>query len=84
MEYEKVDFWDAIKILSHDWNIDITEYKFNSKNQQKVADQKEKYRLLNKYAQNFFKDHLSKSDIAKNYLYQERNLSDKFIEQFNV
>jgi DNA primase len=84
MEYEKVDFWDAIKILSHDFSIDITDYKFNNEKQQKVADQKEKYRLLNKYAQNFFKDSLLKSDIAKEYLFKERKLSEEIIEKFNI
>ena len=82
MEYEKVDFWDAIKILAKEAWIDIKKYqKFETK-EEKQGQQKEKFLLINKYAQQFFTMHLKKSEIAFKYLTQERKLDDKIIEKF--
>ena len=41
IEFEKIDYWDAVKILSKDANIDLTKYKFDSNKIEKNASEKE-------------------------------------------
>jgi hypothetical protein len=55
--------------------------KFTTK-EEKQGQQKEKFLLINKYAQQFFITELKKSEIALKYLTQERKLNNKIIEQF--
>jgi DNA primase len=84
MEIEKIDFWDAVKILAKDANIDITKYQDNTEKSQKYTDDKEKIKRIHKLAQNFFVDSLNKSDKAKEYLKNERKLNEETIKHFGI
>jgi len=84
MEYEKVDFRDAIKILAKEAWIDISKYKKFETKEEKKWSEKEKYLTINKYALKFFKEELRKSPEAIKYLKEERHLTDNIIEQFQL
>jgi len=75
MEIERVDFWDAVKILAEQANIDLSKYH---KDPQKIAaqqDKKEKIKNIHNFAQNFFLDQLDKNDDARTYLTEKRKIS---------
>lgn len=83
-EYEKIDFWDVIKLLAKDANIDITKYDVDSKKLDHYADEKEKIKRIHKLAQQFFVDALEKSSEAKTYLQEKRKLDTETIHHFGV
>lgn len=83
-EYEKIDFWDVVKLLAKDANIDITKYDVDSKKLDHYADEKEKIKRIHKLAQQFFVDALEKSTEAKNYLQEKRKLDTETIHHFGV
>lgn len=83
-EYEKIDFWDAVKMLAKDARIDITSYEVDTKKLDHYADEKEKIKRIHKLAQQFFVDALQKSKEAQNYLHEKRKLDDATIEHFGV
>lgn len=84
MEIEKIDFWDAIKILAKDANIDLKLYTDNLEKNNKYEDEKEKIKRLHKLAQSFFVDELWKNDNAYKYLKEKRKLDDKIINLFGI
>jgi len=83
-EYERIDFWDAVKLLAKDANIDIANYEIDTKKLDQYADEKEKIKRIHKLAQRFFIDWLKKSKEAKDYLHEKRKLDDTTIEHFGV
>ena len=82
MEVEKLDYWDSVKLLAKDANIDIEKYKndqFISKNS---FSEKEKIKLINKRAQEYFTINLKESQMPMDYLHNDRKLSDNIISIF--
>lgn len=84
MEVEKADFWDAIKILSKYAGIDISKYNYNATKHEKSVWEKEKLKLLNKHALNFFVENLKSSKTAHDYLTNNRKLSQDIIDKFSL
>ncbi len=85
MEYEKVDFRDAIKILAKEAKIDINKYKTGKlSSDEKKWLEKEKLININKHALAFFKKQLQNNSTALNYLAKERQLNPKIINLFNL
>ena len=84
MEYEKIDFLDAVKMIAEEQHLDISEYINNSSSSKEFADEKEKIKRIHKLTQSFFVDNLKKSEKAMNYLKNNRHLSDKIIQEFGV
>lgn len=84
MEIEKIEIWDAIKILSKDANIDLDKYKIDDQKMDKWIKDKEKFKLVNKHAQTFFTDCYAKNGLAKEYVSQKRKLSDQIVKQFGI
>ena len=82
MEYEKVDYMDAIRIIADEQRLDISEYVNNSEKAKEYWDEKEKLKRIHKLTQNFFVDQLHKSEKAQKYLHENRKLSNSIIEQF--
>lgn len=83
MEYEKLDFWDAIKILSKEAGIDISKYENKSwKWQENNSNEREKLKQLNKQVKSFFAERLKDSEFAYKYLIEERKLSSSIIQEF--
>jgi DNA primase len=84
MEIEKVDFWDAIKILAKDANIDLREYELNPKKMEEFSDEREKIKRIHKLAQQYFVQELAKNEQAISYLRNSRNLDDDIIDEFGI
>lgn len=85
MEMEKIDFWDAVKILAPQANIDISKYEYNKNDKnESLGAEKEKYKLMLRTAQSFFADHLKKTPLALDYLHKNRHLNDDTIEKFGL
>ena len=83
-EIEKIDFWDAVKLLAEQEHIDISQYQMNSQYTQRFQDDKEKLKRMHKLAQEFFVESLHKSDFALDYLHNKRHLDDELISEFWV
>lgn len=83
-EYEKIDFWDAVKELAKDARIDITKYDLDTKKMDQNSDSKEKIKRIHKLAQEFFVQELEKNTEAKVYLTEKRKLNPEFIKEFGV
>jgi len=83
-EYEKIDFWDTVKLLAKEARIDIAKYDLDTKKIDHYSDEKEKVKRIHKLAQQFFVESLSKSADAKAYLKEKRKLNDSTIEYFWV
>lgn len=59
MEMEKIEFWDAIKILAPQANVDLSKYEYNKSDKAEAqAGEKEKQKLMLRTAQSFFVDNL--------------------------
>lgn len=84
IEVEKVDFWDAVKILAKEANIDLREYELNPQKMEEVSDEREKIKRIHKLAQQYFVQELARNQEALWYLKNKRNLSDDIIERFWV
>jgi DNA primase len=84
MEYEKVDFMDAIKIIAEEQRLDISEFITNSNSSKDFSDEKEKIKRIHKLSQDFFVDNLKKSSKAMEYLKTDRKLTDKLIQDFGI
>lgn len=82
MEYEKVDYIEAIKIIADEQRLDISEFMNYSEKNKEYVDDKEKLKRMHKLAQSFFVDSLKKDKNAQEYLYEKRHLSDEIINQF--
>lgn len=81
-EIEKIDFWDAVKLLAEQERIDISQYQSSSAYQQYSQDEKEKMKRMHKLAQDFFVESLKHTEPAIEYLKQERMLNDTIITEF--
>ena len=84
MEYEKLDYMDAIKLIADEQRLDISEFIWNSEKNKEYADDREKLKRIHKLAQEFFVDSLKKSDKAMNYLHENRKLPDNIISDFGI
>lgn len=84
MEYEKIDFMDAVKMIADEQRLDISEFLTSSNNSKEFHDEKEKIKRVHKLSQNFFVDKLKKSSKAMDYLKNDRKLSDKLIKEFGI
>ncbi len=82
MEYEKVDYMDAIKLIADEQRLDISEFINRSDKAKDYADDREKLKRIHKLTQEFFVDSLKKSNKAMDYLHQNRKLSDDIISLF--
>lgn len=82
IEIEKVDFWDAVKILAKEAHIDLRDYELNPQKMEEFSDEREKIKRIHKLAQQYFIQELIKNDEAIGYLKNKRNLSDDIIDQF--
>ena len=83
-EIERIDFWDAVKLLADQEHIDISQYQMTSPYTQKFQDDKEKLKRMHKLAQEFFVDSLHKNNFALDYLHNKRHLDDNLISEFWV
>ncbi len=84
MEVERIDYPEAIKILSKQANVDLSKYNYGEAKDQKLVSQKEKAKLINKKVLQFFRENFTKSDTAQKYLYENRNLTDEIINSFEL
>ena len=82
MEYEKVDYIDAIKIIADEQRLDISEFFNYSEKSREYVDDREKLKRIHKLAQEFFVDSLKKSQKAMDYLHNNRKLPDNIISDF--
>jgi len=83
-EIERVDFWDCIKILAKDANIDLTKFEKNQEKYAELNQWKEKIKREHKLTQQFYTEALNDSKEAKEYLYKKRKLDDEIIKMFGV
>lgn len=83
-EYEKIDFWDVVKLLAKESHIDISTYDIDTKKIDQYANEKEKIKRIHKLAQQFFVDNLQKSKEAQVYLHEQRKLDKETIEYFGI
>ncbi len=83
-EFENLDFYDTIKILSSKAWIELKEYKNNFKTDQKEIDKKSKLVEVNKTALNFFHKKLFENETALNYLMKERKLNKDIIIKYKL
>ena len=84
MEYEKLDYMDAIKLIADEQRLDISEFIGNSEKSKEYADDREKLKRIHKLAQEFFVDSLKKSSKAMDYLHEKRKLPDNIISDFGI
>lgn len=84
MEYEKMDYLDAVKSLGSEFHIDIQPLLLSKKNNTDTtpSTNKEQLKLLLKKTQEYFTQQLSKQSIALSYLQHKRQLSGDIINQF--
>lgn len=83
MEYENMEFREALRVLAKKAGIELRESSF----QQGVTSQKEKIYAINFQAMQFYKYLLHKHPIGKKalgYLVDERKIKPKVIETFNL
>ncbi|MCF7834946.1 DNA primase [Candidatus Gracilibacteria bacterium] len=84
MEIEKIDFWDAIKILAKDSNIDLKQYELSSDRMKDFSDDREKIKRIHKLSQQYFTKELVKNQEALDYLNNKRGLGDDIIDKFGI
>ncbi len=85
MEYEKLDFPDAIKFLAEYAWVDLSKWKKNdSWKEHKILEEKQKYLQINNWALSFFKQQLKQNSQALLYLTEKRKLPNQIIEQFQL
>lgn len=83
-EIEKIDFRDVIKILAKDANVDLAQHEDNFQKMQEIGEGKEKIKRLHKLTQSFFVENLQDSQKAKDYIYQDRKLSEQVAKEFGI
>jgi DNA primase len=83
-EIERIDFWDAIKELAKQGNVDISKYQNEKRNDQAYSDGKEKIKRLHTLAQKYFVQQYKDSQLAQNYVMQDRKLAPESIETFGI
>jgi len=85
MEYDKVDFWDAVKELSARYHFDLTSYQSDKlEDYHDTKDQREKLKLINKLTSKWFTDQLAQHPHASDYVHDRRHLDDETITRWNV
>ncbi len=84
MEIEKIDYRDSIKLLAKDANIDITKYQKDPVEMTKQQEWREKIKLLNKRAQQWFQEQFTPSTKAWSYIHESRKLTDETIATFGI
>jgi DNA primase len=81
MEMEKIEYRDAAQILAKDAGIDLKQYQTKSPEKwEKDGNEKEKYKLMMRIAQQYFVEELQKNAAALQYLHEQRHLSDDIIK----
>jgi DNA primase len=87
MEYEKMDFWDAIKELATRYHFDLTPYKSEKSSIDSyidTKDQREKLKLINKLTSKWFHEQLAKHPEASDYTHDRRHLDDDIIARRQI
>lgn len=84
MEIERMDFWDSLKSLASDAHIDISAYERLPEVDAQIKSVREKLKLLNKYTQTWFAEHLSPNTVGYDYLVKQRKLSLETIKAFGL
>lgn len=85
MEYDKVDFWDAVKELSTRYHFDLTSYQSDKlEDYHDTKDQREKIKLINKLTTKRFCDQLAQHPHASDYVYDRRHMDDETIARWRV
>jgi DNA primase len=85
MEYEKMDFRDAIKDLSSRYHFDLTPYKSDKlESYHDTKDQREKIKLINKLATTRFSQQLIDNREASDYIHDRRQLDDEVIRRWQI
>ena len=83
MEIERIDFRDAMKELARTINFDLTPYQKNPEITEKRQQDREKLKLLNKRAQEYFASQFSWSPAAS-YIVEKRKLTPETISAFGI
>ena len=83
MEYEKLSFWEALKMLAQEAKIDISQYDLKKWYESKNINEKEKIYRINSTAADFFQNQLKQSEVAKNYL-RQRHISLPVYTKFQL
>lgn len=83
MEIERIDYGDAVRSLSEQERIDITDFESKRQASPEYKTEKEKAKRMTKLAQEYFVWQLYSKDgvFALSYLQKERWLSDEMIKQ---
>lgn len=86
MEIERIDYGDAIKQLSDDYRIDLTEFESKRQSSPEYKSDKEKIKRMMKLAQEYFVSSLRNTSWAwaLSYLTEKRKLSDELIVQLGL
>lgn len=87
MEYDKMDFWDAIKELATRYHFDLTPYKSDKSaidSYIDTKDQREKLKLINKLTSKRFTEQLNQSPEASDYIHDRRQLDDETIARWQI
>lgn len=87
-EIERIDFWDAAKILAKDAHIDLEKYN-DGKKRRKIfskgySEEKEMLKYIHKVAQSFFVQQLKSSSSAMDYLTDTRKIDIQSIQEFGI
>lgn len=82
MEIEKLDYWDSVKLLAKEANIEIEKYQNDQFVGKNSFSEKEKIKLINKRAQEYFTANLKESKLPLDYLHNDRKLTDNIISSF--
>ena len=72
MEYEKLSFWEALKMLAQEAKIDIAQYDLKKGYESQNINEREKIYRINSTVSDFFQNQLKQSEAAKNYLRQRQ------------
>lgn len=85
MEYDKLDFWDAVKELATRHHFDLTPYQTDKLDSyHDTKDQREKLKLINKLTSAWFHEQLSKHPEASDYVHDRRQLDDEVITRWQI
>lgn len=86
MEIERIDYGDAVRSLSEQERIDISDFESKRQSSPEYKTEKEKAKRITKLAQDFFvrQLHEQPEQTALSYLRKERQLSDPLIKQLGL
>ncbi|MCL5434868.1 MAG: DNA primase [Patescibacteria group bacterium] len=83
MEYEKMEFPEALRILAKKAGVELKSFKFDNQ----LTSEKEKIYSLNRHALKFYQYVLLKHSLGKKalfYLKEKRHMPEKLIEAFSL